>query len=135
MSVVCYKHLRINFDTKKITVYSIEKKLDAKAWQTLEYLFSNRSRVVGSDELIETIWDHRPVSNDVLISAIYRIRKAIDQNEESLIRTVYKVGYQFNHCWTESKEALDDDNSNDFKHSSLKQILLSIVKRLQNWLS
>ncbi len=85
----------LNFNSKQIFVYGIEKKLDAKAFNTLEYLCKHHAKVVRFTELIDNIWSGRPTNNDVLVAAIGRIRKAIDTNKSnSIIRTVHRIGYQ-----------------------------------------
>lgn len=91
-----YKHLIIDFTRKKICVAGVEKKLDAKSWETLEYLFINRARVVNKNEILDSLWKKRSVNSEIITSAIYRIRKAIDFDNDSFIRTIYKIGFQFN---------------------------------------
>lgn len=126
------KKLCIDFLSQKITVGSNLVKLDPKAFKTLKYLVEKRHRVVTSDELIKVIWDDRQISNDVVISAIGRIRKLFkDANiDHETIHTVHKVGYQFTLEDIILDSQVDCENqtlkSNRF-HQKLNWVLASIL--------
>lgn len=91
-----YGELIIDFECRVIYCNGKQQKLDAKAFATLEYIHTNASRVVSNEELLDHIWHGRPVNNDILVAAIGRIRKVLNGNVEGdLIRTVHRVGYQF----------------------------------------
>ncbi len=96
MAKFVYGDLCINFDHRTIVCRGQKKNLDAKAFSTLEYIHKHSNRVVSTDELLDHIWHGRPVNNDVLVAAIGRIRKVINAgHQNNLIRTIHKVGYQF----------------------------------------
>ena len=80
--------------------------LEPQVFDLLVYLIRNRDKVVGKDELIETIWRGRIVSETNLSSRISAARRALGDsgNDQSLIRTVYKRGFRF-------VGDIDDDSS------------------------
>lgn len=69
--------------------------LEPRAFDLLAYLVHHRGRAVQKDELLETIWDGRTVSEAALTTAIRTLRKAIDREGASVIKTLPKVGYRF----------------------------------------
>jgi len=60
-------------------------------------LAKNRERMVSKDELIDTIWDGRIVSESAVAARIKAARKAIgdDGSAQRLIRTVHGKGFRF----------------------------------------
>src|SRR5262245_54924569 len=60
-------------------------------------LVENRHRMVPREELIESIWSGRAVSDSVLSSRIKSARQALDDdgNAQRLIRTVHGQGFRF----------------------------------------
>ena len=63
----------------------------------LVHFIRNRNRIVSKDELIDTIWQGRIVSEATLSSRISAARRALGDsgNDQSLIRTVHKRGFRF----------------------------------------
>jgi DNA-binding winged helix-turn-helix (wHTH) protein len=51
--------------------------IEPQVFDLLVYLIENRDRVVTKDDLIETIWDERIVSESTLTSRINAARKAV----------------------------------------------------------
>ncbi|WP_325553407.1 winged helix-turn-helix domain-containing protein [Hypericibacter adhaerens] len=68
-----------------------------QVFDLLMYLLRNRDRVVTKDDLIETVWGGRIVSESTLTSHINAVRKAIGDSgeEQRLVRTVARKGYRF----------------------------------------
>lgn len=68
-----------------------------RSLQLLEYLFSNRDRVVTKDELFEHVWQRRFVSDSALTSSLNDLRRAIGDtgSEHRMIRTYYGQGLRF----------------------------------------
>lgn len=68
--------------------------------QVLSLLFllvGNCDRLVGKDEIIETIWEGRIVSDAAVSSRIKSIRKLLDDDgrQQRLLRTVHGKGFRF----------------------------------------
>jgi TolB-like protein len=71
--------------------------LEPQVFDLLVYLISNRDRVVTKDDLLESVWGGRVVSESTLTSRINSARKAIGDSGElqRLIRTSPRKGIRF----------------------------------------
>ena len=71
--------------------------VEPKVFDLLEYLIRNRERVVTRDDLIESIWDGRIVSESALSTRINAARTAIGDSgaERRLIKTLPRKGIRF----------------------------------------
>jgi TolB-like protein len=71
--------------------------IEPQVFDLLVYLVQHRERIVSKDELIETIWRGRIVSEAALSSRIKSVRHALGDsgNDQCLIRTVHKRGFRF----------------------------------------
>jgi TolB-like protein/DNA-binding winged helix-turn-helix (wHTH) protein len=71
--------------------------IEPQVFDVLVQLIRNRDRVVGKDELIDTVWQGRIVSESTLSSRISAARRALGDNgnEQSFIRTLHKRGFRF----------------------------------------
>ena len=63
----------------------------------LVHLIEQRERVVPKEELLDSIWQHRFVTESALTSRIKSVRQAIGDNgrDQRMIRTVHGKGYRF----------------------------------------
>ena len=71
--------------------------IEPQVFDLLVHLVENRDRVVTKDELIQSIWKGRAVSESALTTRINAVRKAVGDNGESqrLIRTLPRRGFRF----------------------------------------
>jgi TolB-like protein len=71
--------------------------LEPQVFDLLVYLVQNRDRVVSKDDLFQSVWGGRIVSESALTSRITAVRKAIgdDGAAQRLIRTVPRKGLRF----------------------------------------
>jgi len=69
--------------------------LTAREYALLEYLCRKAGTVISREEIAEHVWDDRydPCSN-VIDVYVQRLRRKIDRDEESFIRTRRGAGYQ-----------------------------------------
>ncbi|MFC5940206.1 alpha/beta fold hydrolase [Micromonospora harpali] len=72
-------------------------RLEPRAFDLLCHLVANRDRVVPKNELLDTVWGDRFVSDAALTTALRTARLAIGDTGrlQRLIRTVHRRGYQF----------------------------------------
>ena len=84
--------------------------VEPQVFDLLVHLLRHRDRVVGKDELFDTIWQGRIVSEAALSSRINAARKAVgdDGERQDVIRTVHKRGFRF---VAEVEETTDDPPS------------------------
>lgn len=66
-------------------------------FNVLLFLLENADRVVTRDELIETVWDGRIVSESTISTVIKQVRKAVgdDGSKQAVIRTLHGRGFRF----------------------------------------
>ena len=71
--------------------------IEPQVFDLLVHLVRNRNRIVSKNELIDTIWMGRVVSEETLSSRVSAARRAIGDNgvDQALIRTHYKRGFRF----------------------------------------
>ena len=71
--------------------------VEPQVFELLRLLVVNHDRVVPKEELLDTIWGDRFVSESALTSRIKAARKAVgdDGQAQRVIRTVHARGYQF----------------------------------------
>src|ERR1700746_861591 len=68
-----------------------------QVFDLLEFLISNRERVVTKDDILDAIWGGRIVSESALTTRINAARAALGDNgeEQRLIRTLPRKGIRF----------------------------------------
>ncbi len=71
--------------------------VEPQVFDLLVHLLRHRDRVVSKDELLDTIWGGRIVSEAALSSRINAARKAVgdDGERQVLIKTIHKRGFRF----------------------------------------
>src|SRR5881394_3188939 len=71
--------------------------IEPQVFDLLIYLVENRDHVVTKDDLIETVWDGRIVSESTLTSRINAARKAVGDSgkDQIMIRTLARKGFRF----------------------------------------
>ncbi|MBD2778120.1 two-component system response regulator RppA [Iningainema tapete] len=100
------QHLQVgcltpNYSTHEVTrIYSQGNKLlnslTIKEFQLLEYLMKHPNQIVTRDQIINQLWEigTEPASNVVAAQIRLLRRKLGDDGSESLIETIYGVGYR-----------------------------------------
>jgi TolB-like protein/DNA-binding winged helix-turn-helix (wHTH) protein len=71
--------------------------IEPQVFDVLAYLVRHRDRMVSKNELFDTVWQGRMVSDATLNSRISAARRAIGDNgtDQTLIRTQHKRGFRF----------------------------------------
>jgi DNA-binding winged helix-turn-helix (wHTH) protein/Tol biopolymer transport system component len=71
--------------------------LTPKPMETLIFLVLNQGRVVGKQELLDSVWKDTFVGEDTLVQAVREIRLALrdDRKDPHFIQTVPREGYRF----------------------------------------
>ncbi len=81
--------------------------IEPQAFALLTLLIKNRERLVSKDEIIETVWAGRAVSDTSIATRVKQARAAIgdDGKAQRLIRTVHGQGFRFVGEVTEKRPA------------------------------
>lgn len=84
-------------ETHELTRNGKDVCVPEKIFRLLTYLVENRDRAVTKDELLDKIWDGKPLSATVVARSIMKARRAIGDDSESqnYIRTIPTFGYHF----------------------------------------
>ena len=87
--------------------------IEPQVFDLIVYLVKNRERIVTKDELINSIWQGRVISDAALSARISAARRALSDsgNDQTLIRTLHKRGFRFVGDVTEDSSAPADVNS------------------------
>jgi DNA-binding winged helix-turn-helix (wHTH) protein len=75
----------------------VARKVEPQVFDVLVLLVRERDRVVLKEEILDTVWGDRFVSESALTSRIKALRQALgdDGTAQRLVRTVRGRGYQF----------------------------------------
>lgn len=84
-------------DTRRLTAEGDEVHIEPQVYDVLVHLVVNRSRVASKEDLLDTVWGSRFVSESALTSRIKAARAAVgdDGRSQEVIRTAHGHGYQF----------------------------------------
>ena len=81
-----------------------------QVFDLLEYLITNRDRVLSKDDILQAVWGGRIVSQSALTTRINATRTAIgdDGNQQRLIRTIPRKGIRFIGAVREQPRPVDE---------------------------
>jgi len=88
---------RIDVERREVTNGGTSVHVEPQVFDLLICLLENRDRVVSKDDLMNSVWGDRIVSESTLTSRINAARKAIGDNgkDQRLIRTIPRKGFLF----------------------------------------
>lgn len=81
-----------------------EIRLRPKVFEALKYLVQNPGRLIAKQELIQAVWPDTFVTDDSLVQCTVELRRALDDQDQELLKTVPRRGYLFNACVTQSPD-------------------------------
>jgi serine/threonine protein kinase len=68
--------------------------LELKPLEVLVYLLQHRGEVVTKDQLLEAVWPGLNVVEGSLSTAVYKLRRALGDEDSRIVVTVSRVGYR-----------------------------------------
>ncbi|WP_371372345.1 transcriptional regulator [Thalassotalea aquiviva] len=125
---------QIDPQLSEITKQGVHSQLEPKIMKVLVYLIHHANQVVSREELIESVWETRYASDDVITRAISILRKELAQHKKKdlkkYIKTIPKHGYTLE--WTEPIDVMDVEPTvlNDKSKSGLLHFRKFKFKRL-----
>jgi TolB-like protein len=108
-------------DRRELRCGSKPVAVEPQVFDLLLYLVLNRDRVVSKDDLLESVWGGRIVSDSTLASRINAARKAIGDSGEKqkLIRTIARKGFRFvGAVATQTNDAKPPQTNDEIKEPS-----------------
>src|SRR5205085_2226329 len=69
--------------------------LRPKTFEFLRYLAGHPGRLVSKDELLAAVWPNVMVTEDSLFQCVAELRRALQDQDQRLIKTVQRRGYRF----------------------------------------
>ncbi|HET6663714.1 MAG TPA: alpha/beta fold hydrolase [Acidimicrobiales bacterium] len=87
----------VDTDTYELRAGGRVVDVEPQVFDVLAHLIAHRDRVVTKEELLDTIWGDRFVSESALTTRIKQVRQAVgdDGQAQRVIRTVHGRGYRF----------------------------------------
>lgn len=79
----------------ELTVNGQPAALERKSMMVLLHLLHHAGEVVTKEELFDAVWTGRVVTESVLTRCMSRIRAALGDRDQSIIKTVHGYGYRF----------------------------------------
>jgi DNA-binding winged helix-turn-helix (wHTH) protein/tetratricopeptide (TPR) repeat protein len=86
--------VRLDERTLELQVRGAPVRLHRKPLLVLLYLLQHPNEVVTKDELAEACWPRRILSETVLTSTLNRLRQALGDEHQEIIKTIHGFGYR-----------------------------------------
>lgn len=88
---------RLDIDRRELRRGAALVSTGPQVFDLLVYLVTNRHRVVSKDDLFQSVWSGRVVSDSTLTTHINAVRKAVGDtgDDQNLIRTIPRKGFRF----------------------------------------
>ena len=92
-----FGELQLDPDRRELRLSGDLVALEPQAFDVLVHLVLHRDRVVAKEELMDTVWGGRFVSETAVTSRIKQVRRALgdDGHAQTFVRTYHGRGYRF----------------------------------------
>jgi DNA-binding winged helix-turn-helix (wHTH) protein/tetratricopeptide (TPR) repeat protein len=92
-----YRFCNVIFDESKLelTIAGLAVDVQPRPLQILSLLLARGGEIVTREELFEQVWRGRPTVDNVLASAVTKLRNALGEQGAALIENIPRVGYRF----------------------------------------
>jgi len=94
-SVFSFGRAELDEQRRELRVDGRPVALETKPYELLRVFLHRPGETLSKDELIEAIWPGRVVTEGVLAKCVTKLRSAIGDDEQQLIRTLHGYGYRF----------------------------------------
>lgn len=110
----------------ELEVDGIRHKLEPKVADLLDYFLANPNLTLSREDIIETVWRGRIVTDDALNRCVSLLRNCLDsESPHKYIKTIRKRGYRFLQA-----DELPDVSTNSFVQNLAES---SVVSRKNRW--
>jgi eukaryotic-like serine/threonine-protein kinase len=118
--------------TLELAVNGEAVSLEKKSLDVLVFLLQHAGEVVTKDEILDSVWSDRILSETVLTKCISRIREALGDADQQIIRTMHGFGYRLAVPVSVETRAADEAPHFDFRPGDRPPLrpLWSLAERL-----
>jgi TolB-like protein len=95
--IYTFHEFKFDIDRRELWCGPEERSVEPQVFSLLAYLIENRDRVISKEELMDSVWEGRIVSDATLNTRINMARKALGDSgkEQTVIRTIPRRGFRF----------------------------------------
>ena len=92
-----YQFGEFTLDSLRGCVFKAAKeiKLRPKVYEILKYLLERPGQLVSKQELMKAVWPDSFVTDDSLVQGTLELRRALDDRDQQLLKTIPRRGYVF----------------------------------------
>jgi serine/threonine protein kinase/DNA-binding winged helix-turn-helix (wHTH) protein len=85
-----------SFDERRLELWvgGERVEVEARPLELLRHLLHHSGELVTKDELLEAVWPGRIPSESVLTKAVAKLRQALRDEDQAILRTIYGQGYR-----------------------------------------
>ena len=95
LSIFSFGRAELDEQRRELRVDGRAVPLESKPYELLRVVLHHPGETLSKDELIESVWPGRVVTEGVLAKCVTKLRGALGDDEQQLIRTVHGYGYRF----------------------------------------
>lgn len=85
----------LDIDRGTLLRSGVELKLRPKSYEVLRFLVAHPGRLIDKHELLDAVWGHVIVTDGSITQCLIDIRRALDDADQSIVRTIPRRGYIF----------------------------------------
>ena len=92
-----FDHFELDLAAVELRAGGEAVRLEPQVFALLALLVANGERLVSKEEIVEMVWEGRPVSDAAIASRVKSARQALgdDGNSQKFIKTIHRQGYRF----------------------------------------
>ena len=90
-----FGNIRFDESSLRLMVGDEPVVLERRPLEMLRFLLRHAGDVVTKDELVEAVWQGRVLSETAIAKCVSRLREALHDHEQRIIKTVHGYGYRF----------------------------------------
>ena len=92
-----FSDFEIDLGQQELRREGVSVHIEPQVFDVIVHLVRNHDRVVSKDELIDTVWNGRVISEAAFSSRINGARRVLGDNgtDQILIRTLHRRGFRF----------------------------------------
>src|SRR5689334_4491624 len=95
LSIFSFGRAELDEQRRELRVDGRAVPLETKPYELLRVFLRHPGETLSKDELIEAVWPGRVVTEGVLAKCVTKLRGALGDDEQQVVRTLHGYGYRF----------------------------------------